>query len=207
MGPTSYSWTPPCPHQRCEGHSGLLAFLPEEISPRECWSPPHPWTLPQGPHFPLRSHSASPAQRALGSSAVHFCSIDIPEPHIKSCIKMTAWPSLVEDGKKENLRGRGVRTGYSFVNWHHGGGMSGPSSGPFPSHPIRSGSLPGPPTPTTQKDHPLQEQSFNSRVLVYLQESTAPAGGPIVLCSPLPSDRSAHSVLVQAGGRGVPSFY
>lgn len=100
-----------------------------------------------------------------------------------------------------------MSTGCSSVSWHHSGGVSGRGSGPFSSHPIRSRSLPQPPTPTTQKDHPLQEQSFNSRVLVYLQKSTAPAGGPIVLCLPLPSDRSAHSVLVQAGGRGVPSFY
>lgn len=37
---------------------------------------------------------------------------------------------------------------------------------------------------------------------MYLQKSTAPAGGPIVLCLPLPWNRSASSVLVQAVAEG-----
>lgn len=40
--------------------------------------------------------------------------------------------------------------------------------------------------PITQKEHSLQEQSFTLPVLVYLQKSTAPAGGPIVLYCPRP---------------------
>lgn len=85
-------------------------------------------------------------------------------------------------------------------------GISAPSSGLFPSHTSGSRSLPQSPTPTTWKDHSLQKQSLSSRVLVYLQKSTTPAGGPIVQClpSPTPWDSSAHSVLAQAGGRSGP---
>lgn len=35
--------------EKCEEWRSPWAHLLEELYPQECWSPPSPWTLPQGP--------------------------------------------------------------------------------------------------------------------------------------------------------------
>lgn len=150
MGPTSYNWTPPCPHQRCEERSGPLAFLPRgNLCPQECWSPPHPWTLPQGPHSPLRSLAQALRLFCSESFGVKCCTFLYHRParaphkvvHKNDCLVIAGrgWEEREPGGEG----GHRVSTGYSSVSWHRGGGVSGSSSGLLPSHAIRS--LPHPP--------------------------------------------------------------
>lgn len=68
--------------------------------------------------------------------------------------------------------------------------------------PSGSSALPQASTHHSQ-DHSLQKQSFNSPVLVYLQKSTAPAGGPIVLCCPCLGTVQLTLCLSRQGTKGA----
>lgn len=121
-------------------------------------------------------HPALPAQRTWGSGAVHLCTINTREPHIKLYIKTTAQSSLHESGKKEN-GGGGSQSEHRLLlcplaSWRWG---TSPKLRAFPIPPIRTG-VSAPASHSHHSGRPLPRQhSFNSRVLVYLQKSTAPA--------------------------------
>lgn len=152
---------PPFFSERCEEPSGLLAFLPEEISPQECWSPPHPWTLPQGPHLPLRSLAQAlclPCSEGFGIKCCTFLyrghnGAPHKVVHKNDCLVIPRQGQKEPDGE----RGHRVRTGYSVTWW---GAWPNLRAFPIPHPTSGAGLCPSLPHPPLRRTIPSRSKAL-----------------------------------------------